>query len=290
MNFKTIFAVLLLTLNVKITKTLHGGGHWWYKSNSKDVYDPPHWSHISIFCKGMRQSPINIEPLMAKKIRKNQRVTIENVFKLPKSITYTNTGHGYVIAMEFEDPSRPFIRGGPLGNDSYSLINLHFHHKSEHTLNNVSFDAELHLVFFNSKYKTILNAFSHSDGLAVLGIFQEVKFETRNSEIKNILQKSHSSWMWNQKLWDRSSEPQKMFGNPEPSSSRSKIYFRCLMWSGRKAFQCGVIWARWQLQVSFIKVLMISELIQQPLIRLQWNCDMDGKSLGLKLLQLLKIR
>ena len=42
---------------------------------------------------------------------------------------------------------------------------------SEHTLDGEKFDAELHIVHYNSKYDTAEEAMKHPDGLAVLGMF-----------------------------------------------------------------------------------------------------------------------
>jgi len=46
-------------------------------------------------------------------------------------------------------------------------------HGSEHTVNGKQYDAELHIVHFNTKYGTPENAADKPDGLAVLGIFIE---------------------------------------------------------------------------------------------------------------------
>ncbi|XP_066977822.1 uncharacterized protein [Macrobrachium rosenbergii] len=45
---------------------------------------------------------------------------------------------------------------------------------SEHTIDGTAYPAELHLVHYNSKYASAAEALTHSDGLAVLGIFLEI--------------------------------------------------------------------------------------------------------------------
>ena len=45
---------------------------------------------------------------------------------------------------------------------------------SEHTVDGAPYDAELHIVHFNTKYGTAADAFDKEDGLAVLGIFINV--------------------------------------------------------------------------------------------------------------------
>ena len=48
-------------------------------------------------------------------------------------------------------------------------------HGSEHTLDGRSYEAELHIVHFNSsKYETPGEAFDQEDGLAVIGVFLSV--------------------------------------------------------------------------------------------------------------------
>lgn len=64
---------------------------------------------------------------------------------------------------------QPSITGGPLGRDSYEFVNIHFHWASEHTVNSKQYEAEMHVVFYNTKYGTFENAVTHLDGLAVLG-------------------------------------------------------------------------------------------------------------------------
>ena len=60
------------------------------------------------------------------------------------------------------------------------VVQLHAHwghqsgHGSEHTINGKSYDAELHIVHYNTKYDNPGAALDQEDGLAVLGIFLSV--------------------------------------------------------------------------------------------------------------------
>jgi len=45
---------------------------------------------------------------------------------------------------------------------------------SEHTLDRKAFDAEMHLVHYNTEYGDLNSAMKHGDGLSVLGIFIKV--------------------------------------------------------------------------------------------------------------------
>jgi carbonic anhydrase 2 len=94
--------------------------------------------------------------------------------KRPISINYRNDGHGFGISFNYADGIQSSISGGPLGNDNFTFHNLHIHWKSEHTVNFRHYDAEIHVVHFNSKYKTFSDALKEKDGIAVLGVFCHV--------------------------------------------------------------------------------------------------------------------
>lgn len=103
------------------------------------------------------------------------RIIIQGIDKRPTSIRYANDGHGVSITFNFADGIQPSITGGPL-RETYILDSLHLHWRSEHTINNVNCEAELHLVHFNAKYGSLAQAVSKSDGLAVLGFLYHVRF------------------------------------------------------------------------------------------------------------------
>ena len=72
------------------------------------------------------------------------------------------------------------LQGGRLGSDEFEFLQFHFHwgssssQGSEHTLDGVSYPAELHYVHWNRKYGDVASALAEPDGLAVLGFFLEV--------------------------------------------------------------------------------------------------------------------
>ena len=57
---------------------------------------------------------------------------------------------------------------------------------SEHTLDGTPFDAELHIVHYNTKYDSPGEAFDKDDGLAVLGVF--LKIGKENPEFQKSLE------------------------------------------------------------------------------------------------------
>lgn len=148
---------------------------WTYEES--DQFGPDNWGLLSPKCDGVRQSPININPVKTVKASGYGKISISNINKRPTGITYTNTGHGVTISLTFSDGVQPRVTGGPLNADSYVFQNLHFHWKSEHTVNYRQYEAEVHLVFWNSKYGSFGPASLRDDGLAVLGFLYTVEFK-----------------------------------------------------------------------------------------------------------------
>jgi len=140
---------------------------WGYKTDN----GPSQW-HIGypVAKTGTRQSPVNIVP---------STVTRDDLLKelkyeyTPSMIKMINTGSSW--RMDFS-PEGSNLSGGPLGDD-YKVLQMHAHwgdkagRGSEHTLDGKMFDAELHIVHYNSKYGEPALALDKPDGLAVLGIF-----------------------------------------------------------------------------------------------------------------------
>lgn len=141
---------------------------WNYDNASPN--GPSNWWRENSNCSGRRQSPINLDWFSTQLMLTSPKVTITDIYKRPSSINYRNDGHGTSISFNFPDGVQPRISGGPLGRNSYILHNIHIHWKSEHKVNNHRFDAEMHLVHFNSKYGSLEQALQFSDGVAVLGV------------------------------------------------------------------------------------------------------------------------
>lgn len=148
-------------------RVLHGAGTgdcgrsrrvpgWSYEGNT----GPDHWADLSpdfTACRiGSQQTPIDL--LNAQKAE----VSIEIDYR-PLPLRLANNGHTIQAAA---------ADGGAVSIDGtgYDLAQFHFHHPSEHTLDGVAFDMELHLV-----HK------SGAGGLAVVGVF--MKEGTHNSAL-----------------------------------------------------------------------------------------------------------
>ncbi|XP_053104569.1 carbonic anhydrase 2 [Hemicordylus capensis] len=137
---------------------------------------PAHWHKDCPIANGERQSPIDIQHTLAKYDSSLKPLDITYDPSAAKSIV--NNGHSFNV--EFDDSAdKCVLEGGPL-EGTYKLIQFHIHwgscegQGSEHTVDGVKYDAELHLVHWNTKYESFGEAVKHPDGLAVVGVFLKV--------------------------------------------------------------------------------------------------------------------
>lgn len=141
-----LLAVLLVSFNLLAGDKGH---HWSYRGPQ----GPDHWGEIApafAACKaGRKQSPIDLSgaqrgPASAEPLQ----------FKYKPS-AYRIIDNGHTIQANFDPGSRVIVRG-----QEYELLQIHFHAKSEHTVDQKHFPLELHLVH------------KDADGrLAVVGVF-----------------------------------------------------------------------------------------------------------------------
>ncbi|XP_076989372.1 carbonic anhydrase 5A, mitochondrial isoform X2 [Tamandua tetradactyla] len=142
----------------------------------------PLWKGPAPVPGGSRQSPINIQ----------RQDSVHDPLLKPLQVSYEaascryvwNTG--YLFQVEFDESAEGSgISGGPLENH-YRLKQLHFHWGaenewgSEHTVDNHTYPAELHLVHWNSvKYPSYKEAVMGENGLAVIGVFLKLGAQNR---------------------------------------------------------------------------------------------------------------
>ncbi|KAI9563221.1 alpha-carbonic anhydrase [Daphnia sinensis] len=176
--------------------------HWsksGWKSPSWSYKDPAAWASLpGSFCGGDQQSPIDIVP-KSSVTKAYPKFTFHNYGNFDK-MKIMNNGHTVVYNLAANTPADriPYITGGGL-NDKYQFHSFHLHwgsdssKGSEHLIKSKSYPAELHMVHYNTKYGTFEDATTHSDGLAVLGIFIKVGladnefFQPLVDEISNVL-------------------------------------------------------------------------------------------------------
>lgn len=106
-------------------------------------------------------------------------LTIFNAHVRSESVDVINSGHGVNVHLGFNSDVKISLYGGPLKNP-YIFENFHLHWPAEHTINGRSFDAELHIVSYNSIYGSYEKALAHPDGLAVLGMFFRIDSTKRS--------------------------------------------------------------------------------------------------------------
>ncbi|NP_990648.1 carbonic anhydrase 2 [Gallus gallus] len=146
--------------------------HWGYDSHN----GPAHWHEHFPIANGERQSPIAISTKAARYDPALKPLSFSYDAGTAKAIV--NNGHSFNV--EFDDSSdKSVLQGGAL-DGVYRLVQFHIHwgscegQGSEHTVDGVKYDAELHIVHWNVKYGKFAEALKHPDGLAVVGIFMKV--------------------------------------------------------------------------------------------------------------------
>lgn len=147
---------------------------------------PSNWYKEYPECRGVRQSPINIDTRLVQKANYCNLLNIFNLNVPSTSLFLSNNGHGASIAFEFEKGILVHSYGGPL-SEPFRLYNFHLHWPSEHTLNGKRLDAEIHLLHYNEKYGSFEAAAAKPDGLAVLAFFFELVNATTPSKRNNYI-------------------------------------------------------------------------------------------------------
>lgn len=149
----------------------HGAGHgpahhWGYEGHGA----PAHWGDLDPEFKtcqaGKAQSPIDLVPATMTQGKGGSMQIAYN--KTP--LVMTNNGH--TLQVDYQPGSSL-----TLGENTYELVQFHFHNTSEHTLNGKSFPLEVHFVHKNAQGQ-----------LAVVGAFLEEGAE--NAALKAVFTKA----------------------------------------------------------------------------------------------------
>jgi len=146
---------------------------------------------------GTRQSPVDI---VSSKAATDKGLTSLQYKYSPAWIKVLNTGSSW--RMDFS-PEGSSLSGGPLGYE-YKVLQMHAHwgdrpgHGSEHTLDGKAYDAELHIVHYNSKYGDPAVAVDKPDGLAVLGMF--IKTGKSHPEFEKLCENLYEIKMKNESI------------------------------------------------------------------------------------------
>jgi len=162
---------LLLLLWMTIFEINGSDSHWNYGKEG-----PQYWKHHFSICSKSKQSPINIEP---KKTKFSSSLTPFHLNLFRKTSTDTTIqNNGHTVQVDPNGAAWTIPRGQGGLKDSYKALQFHFHwakkHQrggSEHTYNGKHTWGELHVVHYNTKYKSKPALMKQPDGLGVLGFF-----------------------------------------------------------------------------------------------------------------------
>ncbi|MGA7239734.1 MAG: carbonic anhydrase family protein [Bryobacteraceae bacterium] len=168
---KTLFAVAITVFTFSGLASAQAWNH-----NPASSIGPLHWGTVtpsfatcgdsSTGAVGMMQSPIDIVPGNA--VAALFAPPLLNYKQTPLKIE--NTGH--YIEVPYDPNSYLYVGLQP--TDAYLLAQFHFHAPSEHTLNGVRYDAELHLVHTNAIGETAVIGVLLSSSAAGLPIFDTI--------------------------------------------------------------------------------------------------------------------
>jgi len=148
-----------------------GGEGWGY--GEAGVLGPADWYRSYKGCAGKKQSPIDFDNPRKLRIKFSLRLGGENEVLG----TLKNNGHSPTFSVDKSAGTLTIMKG------RYQLEQLHFHfgcnddEGSEHTVSGVAYPAEVHLVFFDTRYSTIQEAQDKMNGLLVVGAFLDVEDE-----------------------------------------------------------------------------------------------------------------
>jgi carbonic anhydrase len=148
---------------------------------------PLRWGALYTTCKGLEQSPININTATAVSTKQPAFV-----FNYPATADFTLKNNGHSAEMRVTSPSASVSGGGLVGN--YILEQFHVHWGkydaagSEHQLNGKQFPMEIHFVHYSEKFKNVSDAVASGErrALAVLGVFVNMDFSREPKELLRI--------------------------------------------------------------------------------------------------------
>uniref|UniRef100_A0A8C9AUB6 Carbonic anhydrase n=1 Tax=Prolemur simus TaxID=1328070 RepID=A0A8C9AUB6_PROSS len=171
--------VPLLSLFLLGTQAQHGA-QWTY---SEGALDEAHWSLHYPACGGQKQSPIDLQRRNVKYNPSLRPLNLTGYGSQAGDFSMINNGHTVQISL----PST--MQMTTADGTRYIAQQMHFHwggasseiSGSEHTVDGVRHVIEIHVVHYNSKYKSYDVAQGAPDGLAVLAAFIELKDYAENT-------------------------------------------------------------------------------------------------------------
>ncbi|XP_030376113.1 carbonic anhydrase 2 isoform X2 [Scaptodrosophila lebanonensis] len=148
---------------------LSGASHeWGYPDLDSNQDEPfPNWGGLCDI--GKKQSPINLH---VKGALKGEFPSLEfkNFDEHQKKLEMVNNGHSIQLSGFEHELS---LSGGALLGD-FVVEQIHMHWWSEHTINDIRYPLEVHIVHRNKLYPNISMAADFPDGITVIGVLYHV--------------------------------------------------------------------------------------------------------------------
>ncbi|XP_030559474.1 carbonic anhydrase 2 [Drosophila novamexicana] len=172
MHFLAAIACCLLALSA--------ASEWGYPdldNNQDEAF--PKWGGLCD--NGKKQSPINLHVKGALK-GEFSALKFDNYDEEQGSLQMVNNGHSIQLSGFAHDLT---LSGGGLVSD-YVVEQIHMHWWSEHTINDIRYPLEVHIVHRNKIYPNMSMAANFKDGITVLGVLYHVS-NTPNEAIDSII-------------------------------------------------------------------------------------------------------
>ncbi|ESO02349.1 hypothetical protein HELRODRAFT_65386, partial [Helobdella robusta] len=163
---------------------------------------PKNWYQLSSdfsLCAGLKQSPIDLKTLESQYNRNIGDFVFSSAYRNSlndvSELELLNNGHTFNLDIKYNPgvaiANQPTMNGGGLPG-TYLLAGVHGQwgsddsRGSEHTFKSRQYPLELHLIHYNTKYKSLNEAMAHADGLAVLAVLCQV-FSSTIGEILRLV-------------------------------------------------------------------------------------------------------
>uniref|UniRef100_S4RBN9 Carbonic anhydrase n=1 Tax=Petromyzon marinus TaxID=7757 RepID=S4RBN9_PETMA len=128
-------------------------------------------------CGGSSQSPVNIDSRLANVDNTLQPIVLHGFESLNAAYRMRNNGHTVKVYL----PESMSVTTGLPSEHTAAQLHLHWGARdeepggSEHTVDEQRYDAEMHVVLYNSEsYASVAEALGKPQGLAVLGVLLQV--------------------------------------------------------------------------------------------------------------------
>ncbi|XP_023163548.1 carbonic anhydrase 2 isoform X2 [Drosophila hydei] len=172
MHFLAVLACSFLALSA--------ASEWGYPDLDNNQDEPfPKWGGLCDT--GRKQSPINLHVKGALK-GEFTPLKFENYDEHQGALQMVNNGHSIQLSGFAHDLT---LSGGGLAND-FVVEQIHMHWWSEHTINDIRYPLEVHIVHRNKIYPNITMAANFKDGITVIGVLYHVS-NTPNDAIGSII-------------------------------------------------------------------------------------------------------